>query len=127
MLYKIVLVGVVVCFINILIKKYFSEFVLPIEIVFLSLSVVLLIDTAGEIFGTVSEYFNEIEFGEEIFSSVIKGMGICLLTKFSADICSQNGNKLVADVIEFSGRIMLTVIALPYIESIISIALAFVK
>lgn len=127
MLYKIVLTGIIVCFLNIFIKKHLSEVVLPIEIVFLSLAVVLLIDTAGEIFGKVSHFFNEIEYGEEIFSSVIKGMGICLLTKFSADICTENGNKLVADVIEFSGRIMLAAIALPYIETIIGIALAFVK
>lgn len=127
MFYKIVLTGIIICFLNVFVKKHLSEIVLPMEIVFLSLAVVLLVDTAGEIFGKISHYFNEIEYSEETFSSVIKGMGICLLTKFSADICTENGNKLVADVIEFSGRIMLAAVALPYFETIIGIALAFVK
>lgn len=127
MILKIILVGVAVCLINIILKKHLSEFILPVEIVFISFSLVLLIDALQGVSDTVSEYFDLIENGDEILTSLIKGMSICLLAKFSSDICIENGNKLVADIIEFSGRIALTVIALPYFESVISIALAFLK
>ncbi len=127
MLLKVVFAGLAVCLVNIFLKNKMSEFVLPTEIVFLAVSAALLIEYFKGIFLGLSEVVGKTEYGDEIFTSAVKGAAICLITKFSADICAESGNKLVADVIELTGRIMLTVIALPYIESIISIALAFVK
>lgn len=127
MIFKIALAGIAVCFINILLKKYLSEFVLPVEIIYISLTLVLLLDVFKDISGIVSDYFESVKYGGEILTTVIKGMGICLLSKFSSDICSENGSKTVADIIEFSGRIMLMALALPYIESVIGVALAFIK
>ncbi len=127
MIYKIVIAGIVVCLINIIIKKYFSEFVLPIEIVYIAVSMVLLIDIAEEIFSVIYKNINSFDYSDEIFVSMIKGAGLCLLTKFASDICLENSNKVIADVIEFTGRIMITAIALPYIEAILSVAMAFLR
>ncbi|MBR6567397.1 MAG: stage III sporulation AC/AD family protein [Clostridia bacterium] len=80
-----------------------------------------------ENFSYISEITDQIKYGEEIFSSAIKGAGICLITNFSSDLCKENGNRLIADVIEFTGRIMLLFIAVPYIETIIKTAFAFIK
>lgn len=127
MIIKIALAGLAVCIINILLRKYMNEFILPVEIVYITLVLVLLTDTVKEISSTFTELFTSVKYGDEVLTSIIKGMGICLLTKFSSDICAENGNKAVADVIEFSGRIMLCVISLPYIEAVINVAQAFLK
>lgn len=68
-----------------------------------------------------------MEYGEEILTSAVKGTVICIITKFSSDICAESGNKTIADAVEFAGRIMLTVIAVPYIKMIMNTALAFIK
>ncbi len=127
MAFKIALIGIAVCLVSAALKKYSGEFILPIEIVYVCFALVVLLDIFNEITDTLSDFFSTVSYGEEVLSSVIKGMGICLLTKFSSDICLENGNKLVADVVEFSGRIVLMAIALPYIEAVISVALAFLK
>ena len=127
MLVKVVFIGVSVCLVNILLKKYSNEFVLPTEIVFLALAVALSSEYLQEAFAVLTELVEGTEYGSEILTSSIKGAGICLLTRFSTDICLESGNKLVSDVIEFTGRIMLLVIAMPYIESIIKIAVAFAE
>ncbi len=127
MIFKIAFVGIAVCLISTLLKKYLNEFVLPVEILYISFATIMLIDVFKEILGVVYEHFTTLENGEEIISSVIKAMGICLITKFSSDVCNENGNKLVASVIEFSGRILLAVIALPYIESVINVAVAYLE
>ncbi len=127
MLIRIVFVGMALSLINIFLKKNLNEFVLPVEIVFLALVAALLIDYIQNAFSGLSDIIGQTQYGEEIFSSAVKGAGICLITKFSSDICSENGNQLIADVVEFTGRIMLAVIAIPYIESIMNMALAFIK
>ncbi len=127
MLLRIVFTGLALSIVNIFLKKKMSEFVLPTEIIFLALSAALLIEYLQGIFTDLSDIIGQTEYGSEIFTSAVKGAGICLITKFSSDICIGSDNRLAADVIELTGRIMLTVIAVPYIESIMSTAFAFVK
>lgn len=127
MLIKLIFVGLALCLVNIFLKKQMGEFVLPVEIIFLSLASYVLIEYFRDTYSVLSEIMQETEYGDEILVSAIKAAGICLITKFSSDICSESGNRLIADVIEFAGRIMLTAIAVPYIESIIRTALAFIK
>ncbi len=127
MFIKIVFTGLSLCIINIFLKKQLSEFILPSEIVFLAFATALAIDFLQENFSYLSEIISRSEYGDEVFSSAIKGAGICLITKFSSDICNENGNRLIADVIELTGRVMLLIIAMPYIESIMKTAFAFIK
>lgn len=127
MFVKIIFAGLSLCIINIFLKKQLSEFVLPTEIIFLALTSALAVEYLKESFSYISVITDQIKYGEEVFSSAVKGAGICLVTKFSSDICIESGNKLIADIIDFTGRIMLLIIAVPYIESIIKTAFAFIK
>ncbi len=127
MFIKVVIIGLALCVTNIFLKKQTTEFVLPVEIIFFALVSALAVDYLKNCLSPLSEVLKQIQYGEEIFASVIKGSAVCLITKFSADICQESGNKLISDVIEFSGRMMLFVIALPYIESVTRTALAFLK
>ncbi len=127
MLIKIIIIGLSLCLINIFLKKQMSEFVLPIELVFISFAAFVLVEYFQDIFKGISQIMEQTEYGEELMISTVKAAGICLLTKFASDICDENGNKLISDVIEFTGRIMLTLIAVPYIEAIMKTAVAFTK
>ncbi len=127
MFIKIIFTGLSLCIVNIFLKKQLSEFVLPTEIVFLAFATALAMECLQENFSYLSEIISQVKYGDEVFSSAIKGTGICLITKFSSDICKENGNRLIADVIEFTGRVMLLIIAVPYIESIMKTAFAFIK
>ncbi len=127
MFIKIVFTGLSLCILNIFLKKQLSEFILPIEIVFLALATALVSDALRENFTFLTEIVSQTDYGEEVLSSAVKGAGICLITKFSSDVCNENGNRLISDVIEFTGRIMLLVIAMPYIEAIVKTAFAFVE
>ena len=127
MLIKTIIIGLALCLVNLFLKKQLNEFVLPLEIAFLAMSSYLLIGYFEEIFGGINEISSQTEFAEEILSSTVKGAGICLVTKFSSDICTESGNKLIGDIIEFTGRIMLVIIVIPYVEAIIKTAFAFVK
>ncbi len=127
MLIKIIFIGITLCLINVFLKKQSSEFVLPVEIIFLALSTSLIIGYIEKNLSWISEAIGQIQDGEEIFTSAVKGVCICLITKVSSDICTESGNRLIGDIIEFTGRLMLLIISAPYISSIINIAFAFVK
>lgn len=127
MILKIISLGIISCFLNIVIRRFQKELALPIELVYLCTVIILLISVSSDIYGLLSGYFSEFESGERMFTDIFRASGICILTKFSSDICSEGGSKLISDVIDFSGRVMLIVIILPYIKNIIGVAVAFAK
>ena len=127
MLIRIIFSGIIICIISVLLKKQSKEFILPIEIVFITLVIWIVTENFQDVFSGISDIASQIEHGDEIIASAVKGAGICLITKFSSDICIENGNRLIGDVIEFSGRITLSLIAVPYIELIMNIALSFLE
>jgi len=49
---------------------------------------------------------------------VLKALGVCLLTQFSADACLDAGEKALASRVEFAGRIAVVLLALPLFEEI---------
>ena len=127
MVIRIAISGIIVCFLCIILKKYCGEFVLPVELIFVCFSVCSVTEVMNDVIGKLSEIYDKTEFTDDIMVSLIKGTGICIITKISSDICLENGNKLVSDVVELTGRIMLVLIALPYVQTVVGIASAFVE
>lgn len=127
MIIKIVCVCICVCLLSVLFSQYNKTLVLPLQLCF-GIAVLLII--FNEIKDGFSEILNIITFDDKtqkIFSCLLKGAMICVLTKFTSDISKDSGNNFVSSVIEFAGRIMLIVVSLPFLESVIKTALGFVK
>lgn len=127
MIIKIACICICVCLLSVLLSQYFRSIVLPLQLCF---GAIVLLIIFSEIKESVADIFNVIDFNDKankIFSCLLKGATICVLTKLTSDISKDSGNNFVATVVELSGRIMLVVIAFPFIESIIKTALGFVK
>ena len=56
---------------------------------------------------------------------LFKGAGVTVLTRLACDVCRENGNSLMADVVELGGRIMLIVLVMPFIEKVTDMAVSF--
>jgi hypothetical protein len=125
MILKISLLGICVCILVSLMKSSFKEAVLPLELAF---AVVVLIVTVGEIkelTSTFRSFLGDIQIDSTVFSALMKGAVICIVSKLSSDVAKDSGNSLVSDVIDLTGRVLLITISFPFLESVIKIAAAF--
>ena len=125
MLIKVILIGMCVCILNILLKQTQSSFVILINICYIILVVFLITDSAADLISDISGMFGDTSGLGKILQCLYKGVLICILTKVSSDVCKESGNTVVSDIIDIAGRIMLLVIAYPFIISIIKTASAF--
>ncbi len=127
MIVKIACVCVCVCLLSVLLSQYNKSLVLPLQLCF---GVLVALIIFGEIKESISEILGIINFDDKasrVFSCLIKGAFICVITKLTSDISKDSGNNFVSSVVEIAGRIILLTIALPFIESVIKTALSFVK
>lgn len=125
MLLKITVLGICVSVICMLLSRYYKEAVLPLEIAFIVISVILVTDEIKGVVKELSSYMGDIGEGTKILGSLMKGAVICILTKISCDLCKDSGNNVVADMIDIVGRIVLVSLCFPFVQSIIKTAFSF--
>ncbi len=63
----------------------------------------------------------------EYVQALIKSVGICFLTRISADICRENGGQSAASEVELCGRLAILMIACPLYADLISLVGSFLK
>lgn len=126
MLIKIISLAVIGTFIIVILKKYCNELVPFFEVAVLI--AVLLVVADGQLINKNSfeKLFSVYVRDIEMFSAIFKAAAITVLTRLASDLCKENGNTLMGDIVELGGRIMLTVLALPFIEKVTEAALSFV-
>ena len=127
MLIKIIILGILVCAINLILRQHQKVFVLPINIVYIVAVLLLLFDSFSDNLRDIVDLFSVSGVLDKVIACLFKSAAICILTKFSVDLCKESGNTVVSDMIDLGGRIIMLSLALPFIKSIIKTASAFVK
>ena len=127
MIIKITLLSICACIITLLLRQYQASYVVLINIAFTVIVLLLVINSYSDSFKAMKDLFAINSATKKMFMSLFKAASVCVLSKIASDICKESKNNTVADIIEFSGRIMLLGMALPYIESVIKTATSFIK
>lgn len=125
MIVKIALCGICVCIISTVLNRYNKSFIIFIELVFVGSVVSFVLKDAVKELNTLTDLFELTSSQYKIMICLIKGAVICVVTKLACDVCYENGNIIVGDIIELAGRMVLLVISLPFIESVVKTAIAF--
>ena len=127
MFIKIIILGILVCIINILLKQHQKSFAILISIVYIIVVLLLIFGSFTESLQDVADLFSVSGSLSKVIQCLYKSAAICILTKISVDICKESGNTAISDMIDLGGRIIILSLTLPFIKSIIKIASAFVK
>ncbi len=127
MLLKISALGIIVSVLCTLLNKYYKEAVLPLQLSFVVLTVAVIAQKARSFTAVLSGFLEGAEGGKSIFSALIKGALICVITKIASDIAKDSGNSAVSDVIDLAGRVMILALCFPFVENALKTALSFVS
>jgi hypothetical protein len=124
---KIIFFSVIICVLSIIIKRNCIELYLPFQ---LGAAVTVLIYILSSTTDEITTFFSFVESlgdGYGIIKALIKASLITVATKLGCDICKENGNILVGDVIELGGKMMILAISVPYLSSAIKISAEFLE
>ena len=78
----------------------------------------------------IISYMHEItkETGFSVYiETVIKALGIAVISESAADLCRDAGESAIASKTEFAAKIMIIYLALPVIKNLISLAFGVVE
>ncbi len=125
MFVKILVLAVAGVVLTVILKKHCRE-LLPFFEIALVIGAVVIVSDSGIIRKSgIEKIISAYSQSGEIFTVLFKGAAVTVLTRLACDVCRESGNSLIADVVELGGRIMLIVLAMPFIEKVTDIALSF--
>ena len=85
----------------------------------------IVVGGAVAVLGAVMSSVENIGFDADVgryASLMLKGLGISVLCKISADICRDCGEPTVASAVESAGKLTILLIALPLVSDVVSLA-----
>ena len=81
----------------------------------------MFVDSLGQVIQGFSSIVNKSGIRSEVFSALLKIIGIGYLTEFAAGICADAGNGSMAQKVNLAGKVVILVLALPIIDNLIQI------
>lgn len=84
---------------------------------------VLAIRTLPGALDTVRALLDRAAISSDTALVLVKSLGVCLITQFTADVCRDAGESGLASRAEFAGKVALLLLALPLFQQIASLAL----
>ena len=122
---KIIGVGLLTCFLSIIVKQIKPEFHL---VVLLAGGVAILVMVLKE-FTLVVDYFaliiNKTNIDSSLFVIILKIIGIAYLTEFAVGICNDTNNSSIGDKIALAGKIIILCLSMPIITNLLNMIIEF--
>lgn len=124
---KIAFLGILTALLYVLIRNIKPEIA---PLVILGGAAILLITVSGklvEVTNGVGEMTALAGLQGENVSVLVKSLGICIVTRFAADICYDNSCSSVGSAVELAGRVGALILAMPMLKSVAELAIGLIN
>lgn len=118
---KIVAIGLITCIATMIIKPIRSDFSVLIAILGGVIILFMVINYLTGIFAVLTDLVSITGLNNNLYSLLLKIVGIGYLVEFASGICSDTGNNSLGDKILFGGKIIIMAMAFPIVLNILEI------
>lgn len=126
-LLKIVGIGLISAVCAIILKQIKPEFSLIVSMVGGILILIEVVDLFTNVLTTFENLSQLTGVDKELFSVVLKIIGIGYLTSFTTSLCNDAGMSSIGEKVMLGGKVVIMVVSLPIINSLIEIIMRLVN
>ena len=120
-IFRIIGIGLLTCVVALIIKQIRPEFYIVVVITGSIVILFMIVDELRIVFEYFLSIFNKTNLNYELFSNMIKIIGVGFLTEFANGICVDTGNASIGEKIVIAGKILILCLALPIISSLLDV------
>ena len=126
-IFKIVGIGIIICVVIVVVKQIKPEFALIVLIAGSIVMLVYIFNYFTNILGVFDTILQKTGINSELFSIILKIVGVGYLIEFAANICSDSGNPAIADKVVFCGKLIILVMCMPIITNLLNIIVGLLE
>lgn len=116
---QIVGLGFVVTLLIIIIKRERPEIAVQLSLTLSAIILVLMLAKINVVLQLFRDLAEKASINQLYLNTILKIIGIAYITEFGAQICKDAGEGAIASKIEFAGKVMVMVLAIPIITLVI--------
>lgn len=126
-IFQLVGFGLVVTCITVLVRQLKSEIAIYIPIIAGIIIFMMMANSIYSVLKLLQNMSDKLNLGNSYLTLILKMIGIAFLSEFTADICRDSGETAIANKIEFAGKIIILVLAVPIITALLEMILKLLR
>ncbi|MBR3974536.1 MAG: hypothetical protein IKJ88_01600 [Clostridia bacterium] len=121
--------GVVLCEILavVFIRQYKSEYTVLVQLCGIVVIFFMIFSQLKDLLVFFKSALDSAGISVDYISSLIKALGIALVTQLATDLCKDNSETALAGQVEFAGKIIILGVSLPILRGIAQLILGIVE
>lgn len=120
---KLIVIGVATALGVLLLRQAKPELAVIVGLVGTILIFMMVVSGLTQIISSINGIVAQTGLATQLFSSILKIVGIGYLCEIAASICQEAGAKAVADMVILGGKIIIMVLAIPIIQALVDVVL----
>ena len=116
---KIVGIGFIVTMLILMIKKDRPEFAIQLSLTLTIVIFLIILNKVQVVLQLFYDLAEKANISMMYLNTLLKIIGIAYITEFGAQVCKDAGEGAIAGKIEFAGKVMVMVMAIPIIALVI--------
>ena len=120
-IFKIIAIGLITCLATMIIRPVRADFAVIIAIVGGLIILFMVVDYLSNVFEVLRNIIGISGVNSNLYTLLLKIIGVGYLIEFTAGICSDTGNSGLGDKVLLGWKIIILVMALPIITNILQI------
>jgi len=106
-----------------LLRQVKPELAVIVGLVGTILIFLMVVSGLTKIISSINGIVAQTGLATQLFSSILKIVGIGYLCEIAASICEESGARSVADMVILGGKIIIMVLAIPIIQALVDVVL----
>ncbi len=120
-IFQIVAIGLVATILSVLIKNEKPEIGMYISLVAGIIIFLFIVTKLQSVIGILSQLSNKINIDSIYLSIILKIVGIAYIAEFGSQICKDAGEGVMASKIEFAGKVLIMIMAVPILAALMDL------
>ena len=125
-IFKIIGIGIIGTIVSALLKSVRSDLAIYAIV---ATGVIILVDVFSGLSGVVETFGGIIQatkIDSELFSGILKIVGIGYITEYSAALCSDAGGESIASKIMLGGKVTIFLMSLPIVSELVEVVVGLI-
>ncbi|MBP2652998.1 MAG: stage sporulation protein [Firmicutes bacterium] len=116
---QIVGLGFIVTLLILIIRTQKPEFAVQLSLALATIIFLLVLGKINLVIGLIRDLADKANVSQMYLNTILKIIGIAYITEFGAQVCRDAGEGAVAGKIEFAGKVLVMVLAIPIIALVL--------
>ncbi|OGO78780.1 MAG: stage III sporulation protein AD [Clostridiales bacterium GWB2_37_7] len=118
---KIVGIGIIATILAVILREEKPEIALQISIVTGLIIFVFVITKLNSVLAVLKYFASKTNIDLIYFTTILKVIAIAYITEFGAQVCKDAGESSIASKIEFGGKVLIMIMAIPILAALMDV------